>query len=486
MPSLPPSHQGDSNHPACRKNRQNPPLCRLSDRILNNRETIMNTLKLISLRKIAKASRSERLSAIIRRFADGRLDLIALENELSALYNRQGEDRSSTLNSGLSTGSDPLYRQILSLITSTFPKRDGLRDDQIESYTNTVSARANTTERLSEYASRGTSMVQVVAYFDENTTDICRMMHGRIFEIANSQLSTLNSQLVMPASFWKDNDHFSQTPTSELLPHLPPYHYNCRTRLVPYIEQSDPFDAAMDRYNNLIKLQNQHIEAIVANALRYEFESRQKLHEHVKDHSQELGISSPTEYLNLVSDLLRNPLKQMGLAISARDRSLNLYVWDPRVRMLNGKPMHDFAVFSLDKKRLKTLHSKPMDKIMQNLDPKQHGKVMLLTDQFVSKGDNMVVEYEVKCYELLPKYFDMDDTTDEQELFNRLAMEKEWDTIPEALKQRILAVDKIVLERYADWFDYNVFNDYIKCIKQRQELENVEAVAVPPACNLQS
>ncbi|HCM15456.1 MAG TPA: hypothetical protein DHW79_05865, partial [Candidatus Cloacimonas sp.] len=41
----------------------------------------------------------------------------------------------------------------------------------------------------------------------------------------------------------------------------------------------------------------------------------------------------------------------------------------------------------------------------------------------------------------------------------------------EAFKQRILAVDKIVLQRYADWFDYNVFNSYIKCIRHRQELE---------------
>lgn len=439
----------------------------------------MKPIKLISLKKIAKASRSERLSAIIRRYADGRYSLRELEGELSALYNRQGEDRSSTLNSQLSTDTDPLYRQVLSLITTTIPQRDGLRDDQIDSYINTVSARANTTERLSEYASRGTSLVQVTAYFDENTTDICRMMHGRIFEVesANSQLSTLNSQLVMPASFWESNNHFSQTPTSDMYPHLPPYHYNCRTRVVPYMEPSDPYDAALDRYNNLVKLQNQHIEAIVANALRYEFESREKLFEHVKAHQQELGISNPTEYLNLVSDLLRNPLKQMGLAISARDRSLNLYVWDPRARLVKNEMRHNFAVFSLDNKRLKTFHPKHIDRIMQNLDPKVHGKVMLLTDQYTSKGATMTDEYDVKCYELLPKYFDMDDTTDEQELFNRLAMEQDWDSIPEALKQRILAVDKIVLERYADWFNYNVFNDYIKCIKHRQE---IEASKTPP------
>ena len=81
-------------------------------------------------------------------------------------------------------------------------------------------------------------------------------MHGRIFELPtpNSQLSTLNSQLVLPSSFWTDNHHFSQTPTAQMRPFLPPYHYNCRTRVVPYVEPADPYDAALDRYHNLAKL----------------------------------------------------------------------------------------------------------------------------------------------------------------------------------------------------------------------------------------
>lgn len=82
----------------------------------------------------------------------------------------------------------------------------------------------------------------------------------------------------------------------------------------------------------------------------------------------------------------------------------------------------------------------------------------------------MITNLDVKQYEYIIDYFETDDTTDEQEMFNRLGMEEEWDSISEAFKQRILAVDKIVLERYADWFDYNVFNKYIKCIRKRQEL----------------
>ena len=82
-----------------------------------------------------------------------------------------------------------------------------------------------------------------------------------------------------------------------------------------------------------------------------------------------------------------------------------------------------------------------------------------------------VIDYDVKCYEYIIDYFEHDDSTDEQEMFSRLRFEQEWDSIPEPFKQRILAVDKIVLQRYADWFDYNVFNSYIKCIRHRQELE---------------
>ncbi|HOH98825.1 MAG TPA: hypothetical protein PL188_11040 [Candidatus Cloacimonadota bacterium] len=446
----------------------------------------MSVKNLLFLRKIAKSSRADKLSRLIRLFVSGKLSQADLLAELETLYNRQGDAR-STLNSQLSTqgsqlaiGADHLYQQIYQTITSSYPRRGDLREDQITSYTNTVSARAATTERLSEYQNRGVQMVKVVAYIDEATTDICRMMNGRIFELGPASQS-LQSQdpLVHSESFWKGNHHFSQTPTSDMTPWLPPYHYNCRTRLVPYIEPSDPFDAAMDHFNNLIQLQEKHIDAIVSRVMSYDFASRDKLFEHLAKHRSDLGVFTQVEYMAKVSNLLRNPLKQMGLAISARDRTLNLYVWDPRVKVLGGVQKHDFAVFSLDKKCLKTFHPKEIKYIMNNLDPKVHGKVMMLTDQKISKGVTMAVgEHCVRCYEYIIDYFEDDDSTDEQEMFSRLGFEEEWDSIPEAFKQRILAVDKIVLQRYADWFDYNVFNSYIKCIRHRQELEAAKATTL--------
>ncbi|HHV37847.1 MAG TPA: hypothetical protein GXX77_08475 [Candidatus Cloacimonetes bacterium] len=83
----------------------------------------------------------------------------------------------------------------------------------------------------------------------------------------------------------------------------------------------------------------------------------------------------------------------------------------------------------------------------------------------------MVTDYEVKKYEYIIDYFETDDSTDIQEIYNREGMEKEWDTIPEHLKKRILAVDAIVLEHHADDFDYQIFKDYIKLIRNRQNIE---------------
>ncbi len=83
----------------------------------------------------------------------------------------------------------------------------------------------------------------------------------------------------------------------------------------------------------------------------------------------------------------------------------------------------------------------------------------------------MVGEHCVKNYEYIIDYLETDDSTDIQEIYSRQTFEKEWDTIPEHLKKRILAVDAIVLEHHADDFDYQIFKDYIKMIRNRQNIE---------------
>ncbi len=62
---------------------------------------------------------------------------------------------------------------------------------------------------------------------------------------------------------------------------------------------------------------------------------------------------------------------------------------------------------------------------MQNLDPNVHGKVMMLTDQKISKGVTMAVgEHCVRCYEYIIDYFEDDDSTDEQKCSPAWALKK--------------------------------------------------------------
>lgn len=84
----------------------------------------------------------------------------------------------------------------------------------------------------------------------------------------------------------------------------------------------------------------------------------------------------------------------------------------------------------------------------------------------------MATKYDVQCYEDIIDYFEWQDGSDELEIVSRLGFEKEWDTIAPELKERILAVDRLVLERYADLYDDPLTKRYIATIKRRLEIED--------------
>jgi hypothetical protein len=83
----------------------------------------------------------------------------------------------------------------------------------------------------------------------------------------------------------------------------------------------------------------------------------------------------------------------------------------------------------------------------------------------------MVGKADVKDYEDIIDYFEWQDGSDEIEIVARLRFEREWDTIAPELKERILAVDRIVLERFADLYEDDLTKRYIDTIKKRLELE---------------
>lgn len=309
-------------------------------------------MNLIVKSKLLKASRSERLAAIIRRYLDGRLDERGLENELERLYNRAGEARASRVPVGRVTGVDPIYLQIKDMIVKRFPVRgvEDLRPDQLDSYANTISARAATHERLIEYQRRGTQYVQVVAYLDERTTDICRSMHGRIFEVgpAHESLNT-QGQLVQPSSFWEGNHNFSETPTADMSQAwMPPYHYNCRTRVVPFVMPAEPYEAARVKQANLMKLREKDVQAILDFAAKLEFASERQMAEHYREHHEELEVASASQMMAQIRRLTSDPLKQGVIGVSRGDSRTRLLIWGTKAK--GGRL--ECVEYDLDKKRI--------------------------------------------------------------------------------------------------------------------------------------
>lgn len=420
--------------------------------------------------KLLKSSRLKRLAAIILRFFDGRLDTKGLENELIRLYDRQGEARTSALPEGMVTHPNPTFQKVKELITQRYPVRSpaDLRPDQLEAHADTVAARASVMENLEEFRKRNTQYVQIKAVMDGRTTAICRSMHNRVFAVDEAiEMSDKQELLAQPDTFWRGNCYFSQTPTPGIArAWMPPYHYNCRTIVVPFIRPKSAAEAAILKHENLVPLNEKDIQAIVDYSKTLDFADAQKKTEHFIKHREELKVRSEEEMMLKLLQLLENPLKQMGLAVSARDNKLNFYIWNPK--LVDGK--HEFIVIGLDTMCVKTYHMKAMADIQKNFSD-ANMKVSKLTGKDIKKGAKMVDELDVKHYEYIIDYFEDDDSCDELEMFSRLRFDEEWDDIPEHLKQRILAVDKIVLERFHSILDYPTFNKYIACIRARVKSE---------------
>ncbi|MDD3102864.1 MAG: hypothetical protein RBR69_09970 [Candidatus Cloacimonadaceae bacterium] len=83
-------------------------------------------------------------------------------------------------------------------------------------------------------------------------------------------------------------------------------------------------------------------------------------------------------------------------------------------------------------------------------------------------------ESDIRCYELIAKYFEYNDPLQVQEMRSRLGLEEEWESLPEEFQQRILAVDQDVQARYSRWYEYGIFNQYMATIQARMRKAGLE------------
>ncbi len=108
--------------------------------------------------------------------------------------------------------------------------------------------------RASQALKYGAKAFQVMARIDNKTTPICRSMHGRIISAkhlsaqANKVLEAQSIADKKAASTWMSEPFLAKD-----LPHnfgLPPYHFRCRTEVVPVWIQEEHQDGVKVRYTD--------------------------------------------------------------------------------------------------------------------------------------------------------------------------------------------------------------------------------------------
>ncbi|EAI4415435.1 structural protein [Campylobacter fetus] len=118
------------------------------------------------------------------------------------------------------------FKGVLSANTSYF---EGVSDHIISQMQNIA--------RVNQASKYGVKHYKVVARIDNRTSDICRSMNGRIIPASHIETQSNNIQNAKDinekkaAAIWRNEPFFGKILPSNF--GLPPYHFRCRTELVP-------------------------------------------------------------------------------------------------------------------------------------------------------------------------------------------------------------------------------------------------------------
>ncbi|HRY83106.1 MAG TPA: phage minor head protein [Candidatus Cloacimonadota bacterium] len=292
----------------------------------------MNLIKILALRSIAKSSAVSELNDLFMKWIEGSvLSDDDLKSRLADIFARPE----------FLKRDDPEYSRILSLARQAYTPARELRPDQRQALAETLYQKSINLFHLKEYKQRGTRKVQIRAIIDARTTPQCVQMHGRVFDLPDLIKGTQNQiPLVHDNAWWQNVSFFRGVPSSQVIPALPPYHYNCRTRIVPYLyaDEYDSFDSLPPQspiFPSILSdhlanydLDSSHLPSIQARAGL----SSWKIHaltDHFQKHASEFNpaYSSPRNYSAAAYALIQDSAATLCLRIE--DGSLIFYAGKP-------------------------------------------------------------------------------------------------------------------------------------------------------------
>jgi len=355
----------------------------------------MNKLLRYKLRvRIAKKDAVDRLSDIISGYLTNGSDSAFTESLRSHF-------------SGFSfVRNDEDLAEIKKLVTDAWATKKEVTEDQMRSFSNTAAMKATNMMYLKDYSDRGTQKVKVVAVIDSHTTEICRQMNGRIIEVG-AALQDVQDQkdIVMSADFWTANNHY--VGQSKIPAKVPPYHYGCRSRVIPYVEPADPRKKLRDRLENY-DLTESDLPGILSLAQQSSWKPG-KLATHYKKHADELSDKSIESYNRRVYELIRDAGRNVAIATSIRSNKpyMALYVW----RAINNTDRAEFVVVDMDNGDIITAYSKPELDIENEIKNNSVKYIEFNGGATVMKESKPIPKYDyIKHYSWLPEFMEDWDT----------------------------------------------------------------------------
>ena len=186
---------------------------------------------------------------------------------------------------------------------------------QYQSFSQTAWFRSLTNDYVFNLQGRGVTKVQILAYMDDRTTEICQAMHGRVFDISSY---SIDPDFVTYEKI--ESMGYGSMPTKDMKVMLPPYHFNCRTTFVTYEEATNDFDKIKQKIYDVESLTSKDIKLITGSLSKAKWLSEGRKQEHFEKHGNKRGMSRKQYQEQIIDSLQDND--NMYLAVNKGNKNL--------------------------------------------------------------------------------------------------------------------------------------------------------------------
>ncbi len=258
---------------------------------------------------------------------------------------------------------------------------------QYQSFSQTAWFRSLTNDYVSNLQGRGVTKVQILAYMDDRTTEICQAMHGRVFDISSY---SIDPDFVTYEKI--ESMGYGSMPTKDMKVMLPPYHFNCRTTFVTYEEATNDFDKIKQKIYDVESLTSKDVKTIMEPLKGAEWLNKSKESQHYQKHGIDQGLSREKYKQQIIDSLQDND--NMYLAVNKGNKNLTLTTVKYHHLSDKGVKKYLFTIFLVKEGKVVTSHLKPENEVLPKVKDKaikvvsiNNGKQRIIKEAIMKKED---------------------------------------------------------------------------------------------------